>query len=132
MYSIKAVEALAKSDLSHASYCVDQGHRWSRSDRFLPNPKARFSERARTGGKEKDARREPVKKKVAELLLKLAPEEGWSTTTAAVSAVTGELIDNDSSLVKECHLKTDNLPRVIAGWIEEDSERFPHRIKSKY
>jgi hypothetical protein len=130
-FSIEGTEALTKNDLNHASYCVDRGLYWSGPGIFLPNPNDRFTERARTGGLGKDFRREPVKDKVAELLIKLVPEEGWASTCAAIVAVETELTRKYSSLVAECQLKTDNLPRTIDTWIQVDPERFPHRIMSK-
>ncbi len=130
-YFIKGTEALTKNDLSRASYCVNRGNYWSRPGNFLPNPNDRFTERARTGGLGKDFRREPAKDKVAELLKDLAPPEGWTSTTAAIVAVTVELTNEYSSFVEECDLKTDNLPRTIKGWIKADPKRFSHPIKSK-
>lgn len=129
-YVIKGTEALTKNDLNQASYCVDRGLYWSSPAMFIPNPNDRFVERARTGGLGKDIHREPVKQKVAELLMKLAPDEGWEFTTTAIEAVANELIVHHSSFVEKCGLKPENLPKTIERWIQVNPERFSHRIKS--
>lgn len=130
-YAIEGEAALARNNLNHASHCVDRGLYWSSPAMFIPNPNDRFIERACTGGRGKDLRREPVKDKVAELLMKLAPEDGWESTTTAIKAVANELIDNHSSFVEKCFLKPEALPRTILGWVQVNPERFSHRIKSK-
>lgn len=130
-YAINGIEALTKNDLNHASHCVDRGLHWSSSDMLIANPNDRFKERARTGGLGKDIRREPVKQKVAELLMGLAPDEGWASTPDAVEAVVNKLIDSHSSFVEKYELKTHNLPITINRWIKRNPERFVHRINSK-
>lgn len=130
-YAIEGEAALARNNLNHASHCVDRGLYWSSPAMLMSNPNDRFIERARTGGLGKAFRRELAKDKVAELLMKLAPEEGWASTTAAIVALVAELTKKYSSFIEECHLKTDNLPRTIDEWIQVNPERFPHRIKSK-
>jgi hypothetical protein len=130
-YAIEGAEALAKNDLDRASHCVDRGLYWSNPEMFIPNPRDRFTERASEGGKGKALGHEPVRDKVTELLMKLAPEEGWASTTAAIEAVADELNDNHASFVEECGLQTENLPRTIAGWVQVDPDRFPYRIKSE-
>lgn len=130
-YAIEGAAALAKHDFDRASHCVERGLYWSKPDMFIPHPKERFSERARTGGKGKALSLEPVKDKVAKLLITLAPDAGWRSTHGAIGKVTQNLTDNHSSLVEACGLDTDNLPRTIKGWIEADPDRFPHRIKPK-
>lgn len=130
-YVIEGAAALAKNDLDRAAHCVNRGLNWSRPDMFIPNPQERFSERASKGGKGKALVLEPVKDRVAELLVKIAPEDGWETTTEAVETVANELIKRHSGFVEKCGLKTDNLPRTIAGWIEAEPKRFPHRITPK-
>ncbi|MFZ6749591.1 hypothetical protein [Undibacterium sp. Ren11W] len=131
VYAREGAEALAKNDLNHASYCVDRGLYWSSPAMFILNPNDRFVERARTGGLGKDLLREPVQQKVAELLTSLAPDEGWASTPNAIHEVAKKLTFSHSKFVEDCQLKTDNLPKIIQGWIQLDPERFVHRIKSK-
>lgn len=130
-YSKQGADALARNDLIHASHCVDRGLHWSSPAMFIPNPNDRFKERASAGGRSKDLHREPVRDKVAELLMTLAPEDGWEYTSAAAEAVANELIDRHSSFVEKCELKPENLPRTILRWVRAAPERFTHRIKSK-
>lgn len=129
VYAKEGAKALAINNLDHAMYCVDRGLYWSNPDMFLPNPNSRFKARASTGGRAKDLRREPVKDKVAELLIELAPSEGWKTTTNAIEAVANELIASHANFVEKCFLKSEALPRTIQEWIEADPARFAHRIK---
>lgn len=130
-YIIEGGGALEKGDLDHASYCVHQGLYWSSPDMLIPNPGERFSERASTGGRAKDHGREPVKNKVAELLIELQPEGGWQSLGEAIGDVTEKMIDNHSTLVEESWLQPDNLPRTIRAWIKAEPEKFQYRIKRK-
>lgn len=129
MYAKEGVRALVKSDLDRATYCVDRGLYWSNPEMFLPNPNNRFKARASTGGRGKDLCREPVKDKVAELLIELAPSEGWKSRTEAIEEVADELISSHSNFVEKCFLKSEALPRTIQDWIQADPVRFAHRIK---
>lgn len=128
-YAIEGAEAFAKNDLDRLSHCVDRGLHWSNPDMFVPNPKDRFTERASEGGNGKARRYELIKDKVAELLMKRAPVEGWASTSAAIKTIVDELIDCHFSFVEECGLTPENLPRSIGEWIQVDPKRFPHRIK---
>jgi hypothetical protein len=130
-YARWGAEALGKNDLSHASYYLDRGCYWSSSTMFIANPNDRFVARAGTGGHGKNLRREPVKDKVAELLVNLAPEAGWESISIAIKEVTNELIFSHSIFVEDCLLKTETLPRTIVGWVETDPERFRCSIKPK-
>ena len=98
---------------------------------LLPNPNDRFKARASTGGRGKDLRREPAKEKVAELLIKLAPDEGRESSTAVIEKVANDLIANHANFVERCFLKSEVLPRTIRKWIQADPKRFAHRIKPK-
>ncbi len=131
VYAKDALKALAKNDLSQASYCVDRGLYWSSAGMFIPDPKGRFKDRASTGGHGKSSKHEPVKQKVSELLISLAPEGGWATTSGAINMVYKELNNKHYVLVEDCHLIVDNLPRTIMGWIQQDPERFVYRLKMK-
>ena len=130
-YSKQGADALTRDNFTYASHCVDRGLYWSSPAMFIPNPNDRFKERARAGGRSKDLHREPVKDKVAELLITLAPENGWECTSAAAEAVANELIDRHSSFVEKCDLKPENLPRTILRWVRAAPERFTHRVRSK-
>jgi len=129
VYAKEGARVLAKSNLDHAMYCVDRGLYWSNQEMFMPNPNNRFKARASTGGRGKDLRREPVKDKVAELLIELAPREGWKSSTTAIEEVANELIASHSNFVEKCFLKSETLPRTIQDWIQADPLRFAHRIK---
>jgi hypothetical protein len=129
MYAKEGARALVKSDLDRAMYCVDRGLYWSNPEMFLPNPNNRFKARASTGGRGKDLCREPVKDKVAELLIELAPSEGWKSRTEAIEEVANKLISSHSNFVEKCFLKSEALPRTIQDWIQADPVRFAHRIK---
>ncbi|WP_152594768.1 hypothetical protein [Massilia sp. BSC265] len=131
VYAKEGARALARSNLDHAIYCVERGLYWSNPEMFLPNPNNRFKARASTGGRGKDLRREPVKDKVAELLIELAPSEGWKSTTNAIEEVANELIATHANFVETCFLKPEALPRTIQDWIQADPVRFAYRIKPK-
>lgn len=132
VYAQESAKALARSNLDHATYCVERGLYWSNPDMFLPNPNNRFKARASTGGQGKDSRRKPVKDKVAELLTELAPSDGWKSSTNAIEEVANELIASHANLVEKCFLKSEALPRTIREWIRADPVRFAHRVKPKF
>lgn len=127
-YVMSGKDALAKNDFDRASHCVERGLYWSSPGSFIADPGKRFSERASTGGDGKDLRRDPVKDKVAELLIALAPEKGWECTWAGIEVVADELIFKYANLVEASLLKPDNLPRTIEGWVRAEPGRFPHRL----
>ena len=130
-YAIEATEAFVNDDLDRVSHCVDRGLYWSNPDMLVANPTDRFTKRASEGGKGKHGVYEPVKDKVAELLIKLAPEEGWKSTSVAIETVSNVLISRLSSFVEECGLSTDDMSLRIEDWIHAEPERFSYRIKSK-
>jgi hypothetical protein len=132
VYAKEGARALARNNLDQAMYCVDRGLYWSNPEMFLPNPNNRFKARASTGGRGKDLRREPVKDKVAELLIELAPSEGWESSTNAIETVANKLIASHTDFVEKCFLKSEALPRTIQDWIQADPVRFAHHIKPKY
>lgn len=131
VYVKEGAKALTENCLDHALYCVNRGLHWSSPAMFLPDPNGRFKARASTGGRGKDLRREPAKDKVAELLIELAPEEGWKSRPTAIEEVANNLIANHASFIEKCFLKSDALPRKIREWIQKDPKRFAYRIKSK-
>lgn len=128
---MEGTEALTRNDLEQASRSAERGLYWSQADMFIANPSGRFIERAGTGGSATGLLREPVKEKVTELLKSLAPTEGWDSTKDAIEAVAARLNDSYSHLVESCHLKVENLPRTIEGWLKAEPERFPHHVKPK-
>lgn len=130
-YVLEGTDALARGDLDQASRSVERGVYWSRDEMLIVDPTRRFTERAGTGGTATGLLREPVKKKVAELLKSLAPEEGWRSTQIAIDTVASDLNDNHSRDVESCHLKLENLPRTIKQWLDDEPERFPHSVKSR-
>lgn len=130
-YAKEATEALARNDLEHSSYCVNRGLHWTDPQILIPDPKKRFVERARLGGFAKDLHREPVKQRVAELLVSMAPNEGWSSIDDALLVVANYLIDNESKFVEGCKLQTHALPQVSKEWISRNPERFVIRLKSE-
>lgn len=130
-YAKEGTEALARNDLEHSSYCVKRGLHWTDPQILIPEPKKRFMERARMGGVAKDLQREPVRQRVAELFASRAPNEGWASIDIAVCAVADYLIFNEAPFVENCNLETENLPRMIKGWMKSDPARFVIRIKSQ-
>lgn len=130
-YVIAGARALDDGDLNHASYCSDRGLHWSSPKMLIPNPRERYKARASAGGKEKALRYEPVKDKVVELLMTMAPSEGWKSLEQAIAQVADKLAMHHSRLVKETGLTTDGLDDTIRRWIRKDPARFPCRIKSR-
>ncbi|WP_322066128.1 hypothetical protein [Burkholderia ubonensis] len=130
-YAIAGARALADGDLSRASYCSGIGLYWSSPKMLIPNPRERYKARASAGGKEKSLRYEPVKDKVAELLMTMTPSEGWKSLEQAIGHVADKLAMCHSQLVKETGLTTDGLDDTIRRWIRKDPARFPCRIKPR-
>ncbi len=128
-YSIAGARALENGDLSRASYCSGVGLYWSSPKMLIPNPRERYKPRASAGGKKKALRYEPVKEKVAELLMTMAPDDGWDSLPKAIARIAAELTKNHSQFVEKCGLKCDALVDTIPGWIDNDPARFPCRIK---
>jgi len=130
-YAIAGVMALADGDLSRASYCSGVGLYWSSPKMLIPNPSERYKARASAGGKETALRYEPVKDKVAELLMTMAPSEGWKSLPQAIGQVANKLTMYHSPLVEESGLTTGGLDDTIRRWIRKDPARFPCRIKPR-
>ena len=130
-YSIAGARALENGDLSRASYCSGVGLYWSSPKMLIPNPRERYKARASAGGKEKALRYEPVKDKVAELLMTMAPSEGWKSLEHAIGRVADELANKYSELTKKCKLTSEDLSGTIRRWIRKDPARFPCRIKPR-
>lgn len=128
-YAMAGTRALADGDVSRASHWSGIGLYWSSPKMLIPNPGNRFKKRASTGGKGKARRYEPIKDKVAELLVVLAPGEGWKSLSKAVDKVAIELIDKYSELCEECGLTSVDPAGTIRGWIQKDPTRFPCRIR---
>ncbi|HDR8925973.1 TPA: hypothetical protein QDB26_004765 [Burkholderia vietnamiensis] len=129
-FVIEGTKALAENTLEHASYCVERARYWSSSEMLIPDPRRRFTERARTGGHGKADNYEPVKAKVVELLTELEPDGGWSSNQEAIDRVADELAGKIYlQLVEGCGLEAYNLPRTIGGWIREQPQRFRCRFR---
>jgi uncharacterized protein YaaR (DUF327 family) len=129
-YVKEGSKALAENDLELSMYCIERGLYWSDPQMFISEPKKRFSERARSGGIAKNSRHEPVKKLVVEWIANNEKDVNNVSINILAEKITDYLIWNESHTVDECHLKTENLPRVIKGWIMNDPKRFFLRSKS--
>jgi hypothetical protein len=120
-YYLQAKKLLSDNDVDGARCSVERGVGWL--FRMIPNPKKRYSERAKNNGRKKHQKADALKAKVIDLLKDTSTDD-LHDKKAVIERIVLRLKSDHKDLIHASGLDEWNLERLVADWIRSDPVRF--------
>ncbi|SAI72931.1 Uncharacterised protein [Bordetella ansorpii] len=120
-YYLQAKKLLSDNDVDGARCSVERGVGWL--FRMIPNPKMRYSERAKNNGRKKHQKADALKAKVIDLLKDTSTND-LHDKKAGIERIVLRLKSDHQDLIEASGLDEWNLERVVADWIRRDPVKF--------